>query len=120
MSGGGLVRGKVTREVLERVFGDLLLKALDDYQRSRVEKRKSLRRAGTAGSTANRSGGDGNDYDDHGDDDDHLEVLCGTQDSPGKLQVCLCVSSSNVCVSCYCVYCHNPKCVSYFCVYHIL
>lgn len=76
----------MTREILENLFGEGVMKALGDFQRSRVERRKSLRRAATVDSSG--GGGDGSKNDtfvvEH---DEDMDVLCGTEDSPGKLQV---------------------------------
>lgn len=70
-AGGGLNRGKVTREVLDKAFGRSLLKIIEDYKGERL----------TASSRGSRE---------EKRDEDHsmrnIDVLAGTDTVAGKLQ----------------------------------
>lgn len=76
-AGGGLSRGKVTREVLDKAFGPILLEIIEDYKRKRplsesvaaaTDRGEEKREHGYSNGTA-------------------IDVLAGTDTVGGKLQV---------------------------------
>eukprot|EP00752_Nemacystus_decipiens_P001683 g1633.t1 len=74
--GGGLIRGKVTREILDKAFGPTLLKILEDYG----ETQSSFRRGHSAHSMGESKGEE---------DTKEIDALAGTDEVGGKLQVVL-------------------------------
>lgn len=95
---GTLTRGKVSREVLNEVFGPSLL-GIVEAARMKDEDSSTMnrRRPRVTGSTTNTSGaaGGGGDLegkereeeDDYHDDRDLADELAGSDTTPGKLQV---------------------------------
>lgn len=89
---GGLIRGKANREILERVFGDSVMNALEDFRKSRVKRKKLLRRAATLDSSSAGDVDGSRDSTVVDERDEDMDMLCGTEDFPGKLQVRVCPS----------------------------
>ncbi|CAM9298493.1 unnamed protein product [Ectocarpus sp. 4 AP-2014] len=94
---GTLTRGKVSREVLDEVFGPNLL-GIVEAARTKDEKSPTMdqRRPRVTGSTTNingaaEGGGDleekGREEDDYHDDRDLADELAGSDTTPGRLQV---------------------------------
>ena len=77
--GGGLYHGKVTREVLGKVFGGAVLTALEVYgQRLGA----NVIGGGSGRATPRASGQEGGDG-----GDDAVDLLAGSEEVAGKLQV---------------------------------
>lgn len=71
---GGLARGKVTRDVLDKVFGEALLAAVEVYLKHSTGRHRQYRNSGAS---------DGIDD----DGDTWLDELAGFDSTAGKLQV---------------------------------
>ncbi|CAM9319898.1 unnamed protein product [Pylaiella littoralis] len=71
--GGGMTRGKVTREILERIFGPMLLKAVEGHK-----QREQQLAASTRGPEEAKA---------HEKEDAVVDTLAGTDSVAGRLQV---------------------------------
>lgn len=89
----------MTKEILDDVFGEVLLKTLESFHQARLRRATLLRGKAAHGINVLLPGGQGTEpqkdsVDDVGDadndndcgDDGSMEMLCGTETSPGKLQ----------------------------------
>lgn len=70
--GGGMTRGKVTREILERIFGPMLLKAVEGHKQREQQLAASTRGPGEAKA--------------HEEEDAIVDTLAGTDSVAGRLQ----------------------------------
>lgn len=68
------------------------MNALEDFRKSRVKRKKLLRRAATLDSSSAGDVDGSRDSTVVDERDEDMDMLCGTEDFPGKLQVRVCPS----------------------------
>eukprot|EP00903_Cladosiphon_okamuranus_P015565 g14370.t1 len=85
VGGGGLIRGKVTREILDKAFGPTLLKILEDYGR----RQSSPDAEGGSPSFQRKRSPAALAEEKSEEDTKAIDVLAGTDEIGGKLQVVL-------------------------------